>query len=649
MLDANKKEQNGQDIDNVSDAEEHVRKIMDPSEADPIIDQAQDIDIFANHSEATTAPEILEAKIPVEPSIELTKTHEFSEETLSDDEKDADTDKVVDEIIAKEGDDLLEAEDKELAKAFNDKKPSLKDKLRNFFVAWWVNKKARYITIGSLAGLLIVATVVPVSRYFMFNALGVRASASMTIFDDSTGQPLKKVTVTLSGQTGKTDSDGKVNLKGLKLGTKELVIEKRAFAVEKRKITVGWGSNPLGDYKLLPIGSQYTFLVTDFLSGKVIHKAEASSGDANAISDEEGKIILTVEASDNTELKVVIKSEGYRSEEIIIPTSTKEEKVIKLVSARKEIFVSKRSGKYDLYSVDIDGKNEKIVLAGTGSERDDLALVPDPINEAAAYVSTRENKRNKDGYLLSTLTLIDLQDNSSEDIVTSELVQVVGWSGDRLVFVQVTAGSSAANPKRQRLMSHNSKTGQNQELAASNYFNDVMMIGGRIYYATSDTYQNGASGFYGISSDGSNKQTILNKETWNLFRTSYDHLILSAQDGWYDYKIGDKQVTKLGGQPANPVSRIYVDSPDNKHSLWIDVRDGKRVLISYDIKTGEDKILQTKAGITNPVRWLDNRSLIFRMITNQETSDYALNIDGGNPVKIVDVTNVVGLGRWYYY
>ncbi len=117
----------------------------------------------------------------------------------------------------------------------------------------------------------------------------------------------------------------------------------------------------------------------------------------------------------------------------------------------------------------------------------------------------------------------------------------------------------------------------------------------------------------------------------------------------YEYKLGDVKTRKLNGAPANLNGRVYVDSPDKKHSLWVEQRDGKGVLLAYDVNAKSDKTLQTKSGINNPVRWLNEQTVIFRVHTDQETADYVMNINGGEPKKIKDVTNTLGIDKWYYY
>jgi len=591
--------------------------------------------------------------------IDETDSSEESQEKVDSSDDDNDelneqddplTEKAVDDIVAQESDKLLAAEDAELAAAFS-KKPSFIQKLKNFFDNWWINKKARYFTLIGFAVIILATFIVPVSRYFVLNTLGVRAALTMTVLDESTTQPLKNVTVSVGSISQKTDKEGKVKLNNLRLGKTRVIVAKRAFAEFSKDVTLGWGSNPQGSVNIKPAGTQYTINVSEFLSGKAVQGVEASSGESSALSDDKGKILLTIdENNDQDELEVLLKHDGFRDENLKINADTKAVMVVKMVSSKKHVFISKRSGKFDVYKVDIDGKNEQLLLAGTGKERDDIVLVAHPTENLIALVSTRDGKYNKDGYLLSGLFIIDLDDGAPSKMTESERVQIVEWVKGRLVYVEIIAGASGANPRRHRLMSYDNKNDQSKELAASNYFNDVLVAAGKLYYAPSSAYQGGNSTlFYQIESDGTNRQTILDKEVWNAFRTNYETLTLSVQEKWYEHKIGQSKPTLLAGAPATTINRLYVDSDDGKNSLWVEERDGKGVLLSYDTSSKKDTELQKISGLKNPVRWLTNRIVIYRISTPSETADYAMSLDGGGAVKIRDVTNTGGIESWYYY
>lgn len=627
--------------------EHHVTQIMGPPPNEPTIPKPGD-----DQDDSEEPPEkILVIPTSDEPSVPATIIEPKTSAATEDVPDDKATTEAVDDIVAGEGDVVLAAEDAEIAKAFEPPKKGFKDKLKRFFKAWWENRYARWGTIIGLILMVIVLAIVPNTRYFFLNIFGVRGSASLSVLDESTQLPLKNINVKIANQSGLTDSEGKLKLYNLKLGKTQLSIEKRAFATRTIPVTIGWGSNPQGDISLKAVGAQYIFNVKDFLSGKPVEKAEASSGEASAIADKNGKITLTIDTAETGDdvLPVTIKAIGYRDEQLKLDLNAKTEQKIEMVPARKQVFISNRSGKYDVYKIDVDGKNEKLVLAATGNERNDMTLVPHPADEEVALVSTRDNLRNKDGYLLSTLSLINLGDNSAKSVAQSERIQIIGWIGDRLLYVQIAAGASASNPKRSRLMSYDYKTADKQEIASANYFNDVILISGNVYFAPSTSFQNESVGLIKSNADGKTKKTIINQEVWNIFRISYDKLDLSIAQSWYEYKIGDDTPTKLAITPANPRSRVYVDNNGSKHSLWVDQRDGKGVLLDYDVTNKTEKTLKTASGLNTPIRWVSANTLVYRVHTNQETADYVLNIDGGEARKIKDVYNSSGIDQWYYY
>lgn len=626
--------------------------------AEDIDSQLQEV---AEADSALSAPELTPAEISDAPKEETTATEkELPKEkplkhldsiipktkTIETIESDG-TDKAVADIIAKESDALLEAEDEKLAAAFVPApKPSFTNKLRSALGS----KLFRVTAVLLLVGALTATLVFPETRYFALNTAGVRSSASLKVYDESTRQPLKGVTVKLAGRAAQSDQDGNVSFTELKLGRANLIVEKRAFAGVSKSIVLGWGSNPLGEVYVTPTGTQYRFKVTDFLSGKPVHKVEAVSEDAAALSNEKGEIRLTIDQQEDREREVVIAAEGYREERFMLDLGQRDELTINLVPAKKHAFISKRSGRYDVYKVDVDGSNEKLVLPGTGSERDDMVLAHHPTEDVAALVSTKDNKRNTDGFLLSTLTVMNLAQETAKSVVTSERVQIIDWIGTRIVYVAVKEGASGDSPDRHTLVSYDYKTQEFKELAASNYFNDVLVADNKIYYAPSSAYASGSpANFYMVNADGSNQQALMNREVWNIFRVDYDKLAIASEQEWYELRLGENTVAKISGEPPNQVSRVYVDSPDGKNSLWVDSRDGKGVLLAYEVASRADDIIRTQGGLKQPVRWLNSRTVVYRVHTEAETADYVLNLEGGEPKKIRDVTNTSGINTWYYY
>lgn len=566
-----------------------------------------------------------------------------------DDEK---LDEAIEDIVAKESDTVLEAED-EAKKDKKDVKPAKKPgKLRQFFNDIWQNPRKRWAVFGGIILVSLVLALVPHSRYFILNSLTVRSSLSLRVIDSDTLQPLKNVSISAGGAQAVTDSNGEAKLEHVRLGHTTLRIEKRAFSAYSKPITVGWGSNPLGDFKATAVGAKYTFFAKDAFSGQPITNAEAASGDGNAHANDKGELVLVLDTAnqeDTAQLSVQISADGYRTETINITVNNKETQEVQMIPGRRHVFVSKRSGNYDVYSVDVDGKNEERIVGGTGLERDDITLVPHPTDNTAALVATRENTRNQNGYLLSTLYMVNTHSGDLMKVDQSEQIKVVGWSKEgRLVYVKIAAGASGTDPKRHRLMSFDSKEDTNKELASSNAFNDVVMAGGRVYYAPSNIFQESTPAMYAVDPDGSDRQTLLDKEVYTIVRTGYDNLSLSAGSDWYEYVLGSPLASQAEG-PSSTTGRVYLDGPSNKFSLWVDNRDGKGVLLNYDKTTKEEKTLYSRGGLKLPVYWLTDKYVVFRISDSRETADYIQNIEGGEPQKITDVTDTSGITRWFYY
>jgi hypothetical protein len=562
---------------------------------------------------------------------------------VADPPPDPETDKAVEEIAKHEGDEILAAQDNAQAHAVV-MKPGFFEWFKNGIQSWWDDPRKRYLTLAFVAVLIAVVAFVPSVRIMALNTVGVRAKLAVTVQDATTNLPLKNAAVTVAGETAKTDGDGKAVVSGVKLGEQQVSISKEAFAMQKTTTTFGVGTKTLPDVSLKAVGTQYTLLFTDYLSGKPVTKAEVTSGEANAIADATGKAILTVQPGEAGTLQAVVVAEGYRDEKIQISTTSQQPTTVQLVPAQKSVFVSKQSGKYDLYAVDVDGKNRQLLLAGSGNETPEITLSVNAEGSRAALVSTRDNQRDNQGYLLSTLTIVNLSDQSNVTVDHSQQIRLLGWSGGRLLYVQTVAGTSAANPNRQKIISYDSSTAKRQQLASTNYFNGVLLADGTVYYAVSATEPGKAANFNKVKADGTGKQIVSNQEVWTLLRTSPTALSLQTTNAWLDYTLGASS-TKPGLAPPSYVSRQYVESTDGSKSLWVDNRDGKGVLLVYDVKSGKETVLATRAGLSLPVRWLNENDIVFRSVTKQETADYVVSLQGGEPKKIGDVTATAGAGQ----
>lgn len=626
------------------DAEQPPEKDVEPDEdTEPEVAEIKEKKLDAEDDEAD--PDEMETSHEDEVEIDVEDEQQDEEHipvTIARID-DTDTSKAVDDIVRHESDRLLKSDDEALERQFEppvvDK--SFKAKLKRVCKFWWEHRVLRYGSLLVLLVLCAAAALLPTSRYAILNMAGVRVRSSMTIVDSKTGLPLKNIPVSLQGKEKRSDEEGNLQFDGLKLGSSKLTIHKLGYADYDKQLVLGWGSNPVGNQPLVATGTQFTFLLTDWLSNKPILDAEAVSGEDAAQSDKDGKIVLTVGVLED-DTQATIKAPGY-SDVILTLAEQSPEETILLVPSKSHVFVSNRSGKYDLYKIQVDGSDEKVLLAATGQEREIPYVLPSPTTKYAAYISTRDGEANSSGFIFDGLFMVDIENESFERIARSEQMQLIGWEGTKLVYVAVVEGVSAANPERSRIFSYDVETDEKKQLASSNYFNDVKLINGTVYYSVSSfAVPASAAKLFSIKPDGTEKKTALDMQVWDIVRASFDTIHFRAVDEafatrWYT-KEGSAEPKKLDVPPVVQATRNFAVSPNGQNATWVDQRDGKGVLVKYSITEEKEDVIQTAAGLNDPMYWLNDHDIIYRISTNDETADYIYNIEGGtSPKKIADV------------
>ncbi|MFZ2513077.1 MAG: hypothetical protein WAW63_01315 [Candidatus Saccharimonadales bacterium] len=547
--------------------------------------------------------------------------------------EDAETAAAVEDILHSDSDAALAAVPHEKAIVM---KPSLPEQLKNGWYNWWYSPWKRYGTLGFLVVVCALVFFVAPLRALVLNTVGVRSSVLVRTVDKSTNLPLQNVVVKVDGLSGKTNNNGELRLTGIRLGKHDVMIGKTAFAtVEKKQVQFGMRIIDLGEVALKPTGLQITYNFTDYLSGKAIAGVELSSGEATAKSDKKGKAILTTLASSSE--KVTVKKDGYRTE---VFEGVNEEQVSiaqKLVPSARAIFISKESGKYDVYKVYLDGRNREVLLAGTGLETQAMTALPKPGSEKVAVVSSRDDKRNKDGFLLTGLNVVDTESGDTVNIDYAEQITLLGWRGDTLLYSQTVAGVSAANPNRQKIIAYDFSANKRFQLANANYFAGIQLAGKTVYYTVSSTDPSAQSTFVRVGIDGTAKKTLYTGNLWSLLRTDYTKMKLQTPDKWYEYTVGASAAVE-STPVADYGSRFYEDDPTGASAAWVDVRDNKGVLLLRSTRDGTDKTLVTQKNMQVPSYWLNSSTVVYRVSGPTEVADYAISIDGGVAKKISEVS-----------
>lgn len=122
-------------------------------------------------------------------------------------------------------------------------------------------------------------------------------------------------------------------------------------------------------------------------------------------------------------------------------------------------------------------------------------------------------------------------------------------------------------------------------------------------------------------------KTLVDEQVWAIIRRDFKNLLFNTESQqWYTQEI-DKDVAKFDGQPNVRASRNYTNSPDKSKSVWVDIRDGKGTLLLNKSGVEAEETVFAESGLTDPVYWVNESTLVYRITTNQETADYVLNLE----------------------
>jgi len=567
-------------------------------------------------------------------------SEQSDDDTRSDEDaiiEDKATDDAVDEIVSHEGDEVLNVEDEAREEADED----FDDEPSNFWsTAGLVLSLPFRTSVGrwlTFFAIVVIATVIgwiPTSRYWVLNTAGVRASSSITIDDASTQLALPNVRVAIAGRVAYTNTDGSVNLTNLRLGPEVVTVSRPGFATLTQPVTIGWGDNPLSNFALNAVGAHFTIQVNDYATGKPISGVVATSGDASALSDQNGAISLVLGDVSGATAPVSITMDGYTTATVTVNTTNPKAVTVNLVPTQRVVYVGLTNGAYDLYKSYVDGSDPVVLLPGSGDENPaTMALATSSDGSYAALVSTRDTQTDTAGNSYDTLSLVNVTTGSTVTLAHAEQVQLLDWIGTRLIFEQVVESGTTTTTS---IISYDYSSNSRVQLVSAPKLNVALTVQGVVYYAVAAS-SGIRPGFYSVNPDGGSFQTVYNQEVLGVLRTNYNTLLLQTDTGWLTYTAGADSATTTAS-PTSFVNPQYIDSPDGTQSLWMN----NGVLTDHTIATNKDSAVRTAAGVSYPVEWLGDDAVVYRVTSPSGTFDYVGGVSGSVSHKIATVVNTSG-------
>jgi archaellum component FlaG (FlaF/FlaG flagellin family) len=294
-------------------------------------------------------------------------------------------------------------------------------KLKKFAHAYWARKK--WTIPVSVVALLVLLLGVPFTRYPILG-LALKKDVPVIVSDSVTGQPVTDASVSVGGLKTKTDNKGHAVVH-LKVGKHLVSITKKYYKDYNREVFVGIMGQPEVRAGPVATGRQVPITVTDYITGKPLENAVIAASGSSAKTDKQGKATLVLSAKGTT-AKATIKLTGYNdnSVSVLITARAITTNQFKLTPAGKLYFLSNLSGKIDVVKTDLDGKNRKTVLAGTGSEDTfSTSLLASRDWKYLALLSKRDGKQGV--YLINTTNDQTTNIDGGSD---AESITLVSWS-----------------------------------------------------------------------------------------------------------------------------------------------------------------------------------------------------------------------------
>ncbi len=580
-------------------------------------------------------------------------------------------------IISKKLDQVKEVETVDIDRVDDLPEPPQKqqpNKLKQMWQKYWSKKK---ITIPVTVLLLVVVIfLVPYSRYKILGIF-IEKSITVSVYDEQNGKPVSEALVEIDGKTAKTDGNGKIKIDSVRVGERQLKITKKYYDdfTTIKLIQVKDQNN--FDVRIRANGRQVSVTVKSLISDTPIVGASITAGEVNAITDDNGSVVL-VFPPESQKQEVIVKANKHnpKNAQIIVTEEDTDENNIRLTPEGKVYFNSKQSGKLDLVQTNLDGTDRKTIVDGTGKEDDSYTpLLSSRDWRYLALISSRDGK--------SKLYVVDTQDNSLNVISEeNESVVPIGWK-DQYFIYSSNNGLEIWYPKRERVVSYDAERHQKITLEesraegtglfdyAAEQFTTFGILKNEIVTTktwSADSYSGGKilgkkDTINSISPAGTDRKVIKEFDTrvgannWfamqkykpQILNYRYSHFPV---DEYYEYSNGKLlDAPGLRGNDFAVPFPTYIISPSGTKTFWQEVRDGKNVLFIGDKDANVDgsKMIASMSEF-NAAGWFSEDYILLTKSGNELYISDTDKVD--NPTKISDfqpITNFTYLGGGYSY
>ncbi len=519
------------------------------------------------------------------------------------------------------------------------------------------SKKFWTIFVSLLLVTVIALWFIDPIRWWALNTIGQRTTLHIhAVAPGEANQAdaeLKNAQVVVNNRQFQTDQNGTVTITDQPYGKAEIKATKQGYADATATTTLDFnpffyvlGGKEVDDaaqkvhLELKAVGILTSFKIIDFLSGRPITTGQFSIGDLTVKPDEQGLVSFKAPAQDSDKVQVASNmADKYINQTFEVAIGDKAVPSIIFVPAGKHYFMSKRDGALGIYSSNLDGTDVQQLIPGTGKEGPTTAFTVSPSGKYGVLASTRDGVRNDKNILLHRIYVIDLEKKQMTRVDEASSFEFADWSDGTLVYSTSNAEGSSSAKLRTVEVSSKKLT----DIASSYGFGRKIVSLNQVVFTQFDQSDSGEVKAQVRRADlknGNVKDLHQNVSAYNVVQSDFDRVAFQTltDQKWHEFNFNTGQL-KDTAQPTEQNTQTFLSTAntDNTKRLLIDRIDGKFTLITKTTADGAEKQLYGTGGLGGPVRWIGD-VIVFRVVTDRETADYAISINGGEPKKISDVT-----------
>jgi hypothetical protein len=465
------------------------------------------------------------------------------------------------------------------------------------------------IALGVLAG-------VPTTRY-MIAGLALKQQFSVAIVDSQTGKPVSSATITMKGQTARTDNQGKATLK-VPVGKATLALEKKYYKAVSQEVLVPIKKPQPLAIKFEATGRQVPVSVVSKISGKPLANVTLSAESTQVITDKNGEATIVLPAGKN-EVKGTLTAKNYNSMNITVKVTGSKDtaNTFQATPAGKLYFLSNAEGTVDVVKTDLDGQNRQIVVKGTGKEEPSNTVLL--ASQSWKYLALRSKR---DGGTSAKMFLIDTSNDAMTTMDEGDAeFNPIGWTGTTFVYTVNRHNKQSWVPKANAIKSYEAGAKKLATLDETNasgssysdYFNegysDVQLLNNEVVFGKSVSAASLSSlgshqaSVTSIRPDGTNKKVI---KSWappsgsfyvsvavRPYLPNEVYVANTSSDTEPLYEYEDGQLKTVDGKKSSDIWNLqyftYLFSPSNDKTFWSEPRDGKFTLFIGDDEANNKK------------------------------------------------------------